>query len=231
MLPEDQEKPISVAVDLDGDGAEYGETVYTFDYSRLQLGEDSAVSITRDPSPAEEPAEWTVLLMIQHLQAIIRLNSQELSTGMRRIKPRTHCGNRVGVEIKAPETITDFSKATVRFGTNDQTYTWEEVQDGDDFFWWYPLVKEDAKEFTFTIDWDGENGMVYAPTTYTVDCTGVTTLRSNAATNANVKFIDSTNWKTAQDVSASVRPVDLPWFEISYTRDLANMSTANKAAP
>lgn len=231
LLPEDQEKPISVAVDLDGDGAEYGETVYTFDYSRLQLGEDSAVSITRDPSPAGGTGgvdctfDDTALASDHTVKftGTVDWYAADKSLG------RT-AGNRVGVEIKAPETITDFSKATVRFGTNDQTYTWEEVQDGDDFFWWYPLVKEDAKEFTFTIDWDGENGMVYAPTTYTVDCTGVTTLRSNAATNANVKFIDSTNWKTAQDVSASVRPVDLPWFEISYTRDLANMSTANKAA-
>lgn len=37
ILPEDPEKAVSVIVDLDGDGAKYEETTYTFDYSNLTL--------------------------------------------------------------------------------------------------------------------------------------------------------------------------------------------------
>jgi hypothetical protein len=60
-------------------------------------------------------------------------------------------GNRVGVQINAPADF-DTTGVTVKIG--EQTYNWDEIEDGDGYFWWYPLVTEAGQQFTATVVWN-----------------------------------------------------------------------------
>ena len=60
-------------------------------------------------------------------------------------------GNRVGVQINAPAGF-DTTNVTVTIGEN--TYNWEDIKDGDNYFWWYPLVTEAGQEFTAKVKWN-----------------------------------------------------------------------------
>ena len=60
-------------------------------------------------------------------------------------------GNRVGVQINAPAGF-DTSGVTVTIGEN--TYNWEDIKDGDNYFWWYPLVTVAGQEFTAKVKWN-----------------------------------------------------------------------------
>ncbi len=60
-------------------------------------------------------------------------------------------GNRVGVQINAPADF-DTTGVTVKIG--EQTYNWDEIKDGDGYFWWYPLVTQAGQQFTATVVWN-----------------------------------------------------------------------------
>jgi hypothetical protein len=67
-------------------------------------------------------------------------------------------GNRVGVEITVPA---DFDTKDTKVTIGEKEYTWEEIKDGDNFFWWYPLVTADKKEFTATVVWNENSTQVF----------------------------------------------------------------------
>lgn len=67
-------------------------------------------------------------------------------------------GHRVGVEITAPA---DFDTKDTKVTIGDKEYTWEEITDGDNFFWWYPLITADKKEFTATVAWTENSTQVF----------------------------------------------------------------------
>jgi hypothetical protein len=60
-------------------------------------------------------------------------------------------GNRVGVQINAPADF-DTTGVTVKIG--EQTYNWNDIEDGDGYFWWYPLVTKAGETFTATVVWN-----------------------------------------------------------------------------
>jgi|GEM_PF-2179705 len=60
-------------------------------------------------------------------------------------------GNRVGVQINAP---VDFDTSTVKVTIGEITYDWNMIEDGDGYFWWYPLVTQAGQEFTATVVWN-----------------------------------------------------------------------------
>ena len=57
-------------------------------------------------------------------------------------------GNRVGVQINAPA---DFDTSGVKVTIGENEYDWNEIEDGDGYFWWYPLVTADKKEYTASV--------------------------------------------------------------------------------
>lgn len=60
-------------------------------------------------------------------------------------------GNRVGIQITAPESVKDLSKATLTY--NGTTYENGSFLDGDNYVWVYPLVNENLKTQTIKIRW------------------------------------------------------------------------------
>jgi hypothetical protein len=70
---------------------------------------------------------------------------------------RNEAGNRVGVQITAPEGF-DASGAVVTIGdkTYDDLFTAEK-----NYFWWYPLVSEAGETFTATVKWNDESTQVF----------------------------------------------------------------------
>ena len=64
-------------------------------------------------------------------------------------------GHRVGVKVTAPAGMTDV-KGTATLTIGDKTYAagtnW---MDGDNYFYYYPLVTKAGQVFTFTVKWDG----------------------------------------------------------------------------
>jgi len=61
-------------------------------------------------------------------------------------------GNRVGVEINAP---TAFNTADTTFTVFGNTYTWDDVNDGDNFVWIYPKVTVVPQEWPIVVSWGG----------------------------------------------------------------------------
>ena len=60
-------------------------------------------------------------------------------------------GNRVGVQITAPA---GFDTADTTFTINDsEPYTWDEVNDGDNYVWIYPLVTEAGQSWEIVVTW------------------------------------------------------------------------------
>lgn len=86
---------------------------------------------------------------------------------------RDQAGNYVGLKITRPASVTA-TQADAVVTIDGQAHAWNDIKDGDDFFYYYPMVTEQAQSFTVTIDWDGPDKAVYAPKTYTVDCSGLT---------------------------------------------------------
>ncbi|MGI6359418.1 MAG: PEGA domain-containing protein [Bacillota bacterium] len=80
-------------------------------------------------------------------------------------------GNRVGVEIIAPEGF-DASAAVVTIGGNDYAF-------GDDRFFWYPLVSAAGQEFTATVVWNSASTQVF-----TVKVAGTATLEEEHVTGS-----------------------------------------------
>ncbi len=70
---------------------------------------------------------------------------------------RNEAGNRVGVEITAPEGF-DASGAVVTIGddTYENLFTAEK-----NYFWWYPLVTEAGETFTATVEWNSASTQVF----------------------------------------------------------------------
>jgi len=62
-------------------------------------------------------------------------------------------GNRVGVEINAPTT---FDTTGTTFTVFDDTYSWDDVNDGDNFVWIYPKVTEVPQEWDIVVNWGGD---------------------------------------------------------------------------
>ena len=67
-------------------------------------------------------------------------------------------GNRVGVQINAPA---DFDTSDVKVTIGENEYDWNEIEDGDGYFWWYPLVTADKKEYTATVVWNEASTQVF----------------------------------------------------------------------
>jgi hypothetical protein len=67
-------------------------------------------------------------------------------------------GNRVGVQINAPA---DFDTSGVKVTIGENEYDWNEIEDGDGYFWWYPLVTADKKEYTATVVWNEASTQVF----------------------------------------------------------------------
>jgi VCBS repeat-containing protein len=59
-------------------------------------------------------------------------------------------GNRVGVEINAPE---GYDTSTTTFTVFGSTYTWDDVNDGDNFVWIYPKVTEVPQSWDIVVTW------------------------------------------------------------------------------
>ena len=59
-------------------------------------------------------------------------------------------GNRVGVEINAPA---GYDTSTTTFTVFGNTYTWDEVKDGDNFVWIYPKVTTTPQEWDIVVTW------------------------------------------------------------------------------
>jgi stage V sporulation protein SpoVS len=70
---------------------------------------------------------------------------------------RNEAGNRVGVEITAPEGF-DASGAVVTIGddTYENLFTAEK-----NYFWWYPLVTQAGQQFTATVVWNESSTQVF----------------------------------------------------------------------
>jgi len=86
-------------------------------------------------------------------------------------------GNRVGVKITAPTTVTPGEAATLTFNQTtgeDKTITgWKNFSDGDNYFYFYPLVKEAGQTTTLVIKWDGTDATA---DTFTIKIAEGTTL-------------------------------------------------------
>ena len=79
----------------------------------------------------------------------------------------------VGVKIKAPElyTATEIENASVKI--DDRTpYVWEDILDGEDYFYFYPTMTSETTTSTITIEWEEGNTQVFTVnlgTTATLD--------------------------------------------------------------
>jgi len=67
-------------------------------------------------------------------------------------------GNYVGVEITAPAGF-DTTGSTLTIGTT--TYNWDDVNDGDNFVWWYPKVTTTPETFTATVEWNSASTQIF----------------------------------------------------------------------
>lgn len=67
-------------------------------------------------------------------------------------------GNRVGVQITVPEGF-DTASTTVKIGNN--TYNWSEIEDGEGYFWWYPLITEAGEEFIAEVKWNEKSTQTF----------------------------------------------------------------------
>jgi len=67
-------------------------------------------------------------------------------------------GNRVGVEINAPE---GFDTSTTTFTVFGNTYDWDDVNDGDNYVWIYPKVTEVPQSWNIVVDWDETNTQLF----------------------------------------------------------------------
>jgi hypothetical protein len=67
-------------------------------------------------------------------------------------------GNRVGVQINAPA---DFNTEDVTVTIGENEYNWDVIEDGDGYFWWYPLVTADKDEYTATVVWNESSTQVF----------------------------------------------------------------------
>ncbi len=78
-------------------------------------------------------------------------------------------GNRVGVEINAPDGY-DTTNSTFTF--NGKTYNWVDVTDGDNYVWVYPLVTATPQHWDIVVSWNPG-----AVQTFTVDVLTGSTLQ------------------------------------------------------
>lgn len=62
-------------------------------------------------------------------------------------------GNRVGLQITAPKEIDNFDGIKLKVGDKEHT---GDFLDGDNFFWYYPLVSADKMEIKFDLKWNKE---------------------------------------------------------------------------
>jgi hypothetical protein len=66
--------------------------------------------------------------------------------------------NRVGVQINAPVGL-DTNQVKVTIG--DTVYDWDDIEDGDGYFWWYPPVTQVGQEFTATVAWHEASTQIF----------------------------------------------------------------------
>lgn len=86
-------------------------------------------------------------------------------------------GNRVGIQITAPEAVKDFSKAKITMGNN--TYENGSFLDGDNYVWCFPKFTETKRIETIKITWTEDS----KEQTYTVKLADGTTLAPRTTTN------------------------------------------------
>ena len=82
-------------------------------------------------------------------------------------------GNRVGVQITAPA---GFPTAGTTFTVFGSTYNWDDVNDGDNFVWIYPLVTTTPQSWDVVVTW--KPGVVQ---TFTISVTSTSTLTTPPA--------------------------------------------------
>lgn len=103
-------------------------------------------------------------------------------------------GNRVGIQITAPESVKDFSKATITM--NGKTHENGSFLDGDNFVWVYPNLNENKKSETIKIRWQENTkeqvytvkvaeGTTFAPASSALPASNRTDLNNNNYNNNN----------------------------------------------
>ncbi len=103
---------------------------------------------------------------------------------------RNEAGNRVGIQITAPEEVTDLSKSTLTY--NGTTYENGSFLDGDNYVWFYPLFTENIRTRTVKIRWQPNT----KEQTYTVKLADGTTFASATSinpTNYDVRLNNNQN--------------------------------------
>ena len=67
-------------------------------------------------------------------------------------------GNRVGVQIKAPDGMTDLNNVKVKIGDEELEWTdgFYNIGQDEDTFLWYPLVTKPGQKFKAEVDWNND---------------------------------------------------------------------------
>jgi len=103
-------------------------------------------------------------------------------------------GNRVGIQITAPESVKDFSKATITM--NGKTHENGSFLDGENFVWVYPNLSENKRSETIKIRWQENtkeqvytvrvaDGTTFAPASSALPASNRTDLNNNNYNNNN----------------------------------------------
>ncbi len=96
-------------------------------------------------------------------------------TGFNTAKPEEQKGHYLTLQFAAPEGMTELPEG-VSVTCGNKTFgkeTFDDVNGAKIFSIIYHIKEEGSKTLTITIDWDGENATEYAPTTYTLDISGL----------------------------------------------------------
>ena len=82
-----------------------------------------------------------------------------------------NAGNYIGVKLTAPEGIVPDENATLTFGGNLLSTGWDKFKDGDNFFYFYKMVRDNTEIYTIEIKWNN-----LLTETYLIDFESTTTL-------------------------------------------------------
>ena len=135
-------------------------------------------------------------------------------------------GHRVGVKVTAPAGMTDV-KGTATLTIGDKTYAagtnW---MDGDNYFYYYPLVTLAGQAFTFTVKWDGTDATADV---FTIKIDGNATLEGEIGEPNNDKDHAAAITVNAGSQTQWIYPsTDEDWFKFeAQSGTLYKIQTSN----